>query len=256
MSSSANPSPVAPCSTASSAISTAASISTPDPAPSPLSDPERLLALSYAPAARRDRLALLWRIDERMGAIVAAAREPAIGAMRLIWWRDALIRLDEPDIPVAAEPLLAAAAQELLPAGLSGGSISAIEEGWAALLEEEVPGEAQVIAHGEGRGGTLFALSAALLGTVPEDVGRAGEGWALADLGHRLRDPQARRFARAAAAERLGEVAIGSWPAALRPLGLLVLLARTDAAMPTERQRRQGSPKRMLRALAYRLTGR
>ncbi|KQX26354.1 hypothetical protein ASD39_02190 [Sphingomonas sp. Root50] len=229
-------------------------MSTPDL--TPLSDPERQLALNYAPAAHRDPLALLWRIDERMGAIVAAAREPAIGAMRLIWWRDALARLDEPGPPVPAEPLLAAAAAQLLPAGLPGRSIAAIEEGWAALLEEEVPGEAQIIAHGEERGGPLFALSAALLGTVPEDIGRAGEGWALAELGHRLRDAEARRFARAAAAERLGGVASGRWPAALRPLGLLTLLAHRDAAMPAAELRRQGSPKRMFRALAYRLTGR
>nr|WP_047167393.1 squalene/phytoene synthase family protein [Sphingomonas sp. Y57] len=234
----------------------AASISTSDLSPRSLSDPERLLALSYAPAAGRDRLALLWQIDERMGAIVAAAREPTIGAMRLIWWRDALARLDEPGLPAPAEPLLSAAAECLLPAGLPGRSIAAIEEGWAALLEDAVPGEAQIIAHGEGRGGPLFALSAALLGAVPEDVGRAGEGWALADLGHRLRDPDARPFARAAAAERLGDVAIDRWPATLRPLGLLVLFARMDAALPSERQRRQGSPKRMFRALAYRLTGR
>ena len=191
-----------------------------------------------------------------MGAIVAAAREPAIGAMRLIWWRDTLTRLDEPGLPVPAEPLLAAAAHHLLPAGLPGRSIAEIEEGWAALLEEESPGEAQIIAHGEGRGGPLFALSAALLGTVPDDVGRAGEGWALADLGHRLRDPEARHFARTAAAERLDDVAIERWPTTLRPLGLLSLLARRDAAMPVEELRRQGSPKRMLRALAYRLTGR
>lgn len=190
-----------------------------------------------------------------MGAIVAAAREPAIGAMRLIWWRDALTRLDEPGLPTPAEPLLAAAASQLLPA-LPGRSIAEIEEGWAALLEEDVPGEAQIIAHAEGRGAPLFALSAALLGTVPEDVGRAGEGWAFAELGHRLRDPEARQFARTAAADRLGDVAIGAWPAALRPLGLLTLLARRDAVMPIEQQRRQGSPKRMFRALAYRLTGR
>ncbi len=233
---------------------TAPSISTPDPAA--LADPERLLALSYAPPDRRAALALLWQIDERLGAIVAAAREPTIGAMRLIWWRDALIRLDEPGLPPPAEPLLAAAAGLLLPAGLPGRSIAEIEEGWSALLEDEVPGEAEIMAHGEGRGAPLFALSAALLGTVPEDIGRAGEGWALADLGHRLRDPEARRCARAAAAERLADVTISRWPAALRPLGLLTLLARRDAAMPAAEQRRQGSPKRMLRALAYRLTGR
>ncbi|ATE67235.1 hypothetical protein COO09_13840 [Rhizorhabdus dicambivorans] len=226
------------------------------PADPALSDPERLLALSYAPSDRHDALATLWRLDERLGAIVAAANEPAIGAMRLIWWRDALIALDEPGALVPAEPLLDDIATRLLPAGLPGRSIAELEEGWAALLEAETPGEAEILAHGEERGGPLFAMSAALLGAMPEDVGRAGEGWALADLGHRLRDPEARAFARIEAMKRLTDVAIGRWPAPLRPLGLLTVLARGDAALPADRQRRQGSPKRLFRALAYRLMGR
>jgi len=181
----------------------APSISLPDT--SLLADPERLLALSYAPAERRAALAALWRLDERMGTIVATAREPAIGAMRLLWWRDALTGLDTPGAMPPAEPLL----------------------------------------------GEMM-----LLGAVPEDAGRAGEGWALADLGHRLSDPAARHFAREQAADRLEEVAVGRWPAALRPLGLLATFARGDAAMPAARLRRQGSPKRLFRGLAYRLTGR
>lgn len=176
--------------------------------------------------------------------------------MRLLWWRDALAALDKPGALPPAEPLLGEIAARLLPAGLPGRSVAEIEEGWAALLEAETPGEAEILAHGEGRGGPLFALSAMLLGAVPEDVGRAGEGWALADLGHRLSDPAARRFARELAADRLEEVATARWPAALRPLGLLATLARGDAAMPVDRLRRQGSPKRLFRGLAYRLTGR
>lgn len=191
-----------------------------------------------------------------MGSIVAASREPTIGAMRLIWWRDALLRLDDPQAPVPAQPLLADVADRLIPAGLAGGSLATIEEGWAALLEAETPGEEQMVAHGESRGGSLFALSAALLGAVPDDVGCAGEGWALADLGHRLSDPAARDGARALAAGRLAAVDPARWPRPLAPLGLLTVLARQDAAMPGGRQRRQGSPKRLLRALAYRLTGR
>jgi len=191
-----------------------------------------------------------------MAQIVAAAREPAIGAMRLLWWRDALVRLDSAGAAVPAEPLLAAVADRLMTAGLSGEELSAIEEGWAALLEEEEPGEAQIIAHAEHRGAPLFALAARLLGSVPGDIGHAGEGWALADLGHRLSTSAARGFARSLAAERLANVDIARWPAALRPLGLLVVLARRDTAMPADSLRRQGSPRRLLRALAYRLSGR
>lgn len=191
-----------------------------------------------------------------MGSIVAAAREPTIGAMRLIWWRDALTRLDDPGMPLPAEPLLEGVARQLRPLGLHGQALAAIEEGWTALLDAENPGEPEIIAHGERRGGPLFAMSARLLGVVPDDAARAGEGWALADLGHRLRDTEARHLARRLAAERLAGVDIARWPAPLRPLGLLVTFARQDAALPADRLRRQGSPKRLLRALAYRLTGR
>ena len=191
-----------------------------------------------------------------MATIVAAAREPAIGAMRLLWWRDALIRLDEPHAAMPAEPLLEMAANILVAAGVPGEAIAAIEEGWAALLEAEEPDEAEIIAHAEYRGARLFMLSARLLGAVPHDVGKAGEGWALADLGHRLRGLRARKLARDRAADALGGVEIARWPVALRPLGLLTALARTDAAMPPDRLRRQGSPKRLFRALAYRLAGR
>lgn len=191
-----------------------------------------------------------------MGAIVVAAREPAIGAMRLLWWRDALSKLDEAGAAIPAEPLLEAAAHQLVAAGLPGEAIAGIEEGWAALLEAEDPGEAEIIAHSEQRGSRLFALSARVLGSVPDDVRQAGKGWALADLGHRLRGPTARQFARERAAAALKQVAIARWPSALRPLGLLVVLARRDAAMSAGELRRQGSPKRLLRALAYRLAGR
>lgn len=221
-----------------------------------LADPERQLALSYAPSARRRALSLLWQLDERMGLIVAATHEPTIGAMRLIWWRDALTRLDMAEAEAPAEPLLAAIAACLRPAGPSGEALAALEDGWAALLEEEEPGEVQILTHAARRGGPLFELSAGLLGVAPADLALAGEGWALADLGHRLRYASARQFARSQAAERLRAVDIGRWPAQLRPLGLLALLARQDAALPADKFRRQGSPKRLLRALAYRLTGR
>lgn len=219
----------------------------------PLADPERQLALSYAPPAKRDALSLLWQLDERMGAIVAAAREPAIGAIRLLWWRDALIRLDDPAATVPAEPLLAAIADTLLPLGLSGTSLSTIEEGWSVLLDEAEPGAEAIRQHGAWRGGRLFALAAALLEQPHDAVAAGGEGWALAELGHRLSDPATRSAARAAAQSILAPLSPAGWPA---PLGLLLLLAKRDAAIPVAEQRRQGSPARLARAIAFRIFGR
>ena len=191
-----------------------------------------------------------------MGAIVASTRDHAVGAMRLLWWRDALDKLDDPELAVPPEPLLTAIAATLRGSGLTGHALAGLEAGWVALLEAETPGPQEIAGHAEERGGPLFALSGALLGAIPPDLGRAGEGWSLADLGHRLSDIDARRFARQEARRRLSGIDVGHWPKPLRPLGLLTVMARVDAALPADRQRQQGAPKRLFRALAYRLIGR
>lgn len=238
----------------SSDISTPASIPAPDIFS--LADPERALALSHAAADRRAALAALWTLDERMGAIVAAARDPLIGSMRLVWWRDALGALDDRNAKVPAEPLLQALSALLIPAGVRGTDMAALEDGWAALLESEAIAPEQIDGHGAGRGAPLFRLSARLLGQEPGDIDAAGAGWALADLGHRLQSFESRELARAAARDRLAQVDIGRWPRSLRPLGLLVVLARQDAELPAGQLRRQASPKRLFRSLAYALLGR
>lgn len=221
-----------------------------------LADPERQLALAYARSEVRTAIEALWLLDERMGAIVAAAREPMIGQMRLIWWRDALTALDDPGAAVPAEPLLKRLADMRVAHGVSGADLARLEEGWAALLEGEAPDEAAIMAHGRCRGGPLFTMSGAILGATGEGVDAAGEAWALTDLGHRLRSAHSRSLARADAARRLSGLRIGRWPRALRPLGILAVLARRDAALPAERQRRQGSPARILRAMAFGVIGR
>lgn len=221
-----------------------------------IADPERRLALAYAPAGSRLSLQTLWQVDERMAAIVAAAREPAIGAMRLLWWRDALARLDDIHAPVPAEPLLVRAAALCVSGGVKGADLAGIEEGWSALLDAEEPDEAAIRLHGAARGARLFAIAATVLGSVTHDIAPAGEGWALADLGHRLRGQDARAFARQLAMKRLAAVDVRHWPSPLRPLGVLTLLARRDAASPPANLRRQGAPGRVLRAAVYGMTGR
>ena len=48
-----------------------------------------------------------------MGDVVARSTEPALGAIKLAWWRERLEELDHGKVP--AEPRLQAAAAELLP---------------------------------------------------------------------------------------------------------------------------------------------
>jgi phytoene synthase len=221
--------------------------------PSFIADPERALVLAYAPARSRPALGALWRLDERLGRIVATSREPMVAAISLAWWREALEALDH--APPPAEPLLQSIAETLLPYGVMGAELAAIEEGWAALLSGDPPDEEAIRDHGRLRGRPLFGLAGRLLAGVERpETAIAGEGWALADLAVRLGDTAGAVFARARAAECLGELDGYRWPVPLRPLGALAKLAYRDALFP--HKRRQGAPARVSRMMLHRLTGR
>jgi len=215
-----------------------------------LADPERALAVGYAPPTTRAALAALFALDERFGAIVSATTEPTIGLVRLAWWREALEKLGQG--PAPAEPLLSALATDVLPHGIPGQTLSEIEDGWAALLDGE-PDAAAIARHGRERGGRLFDAAARLLSGRDDPVTPAGVGWALADLAHRHSDPAVQTEARRQAAAALAQ-APRRWPPPLRPLGALTVLARRDAATPGPRT--QGSPARVARMLAMRVAGR
>ncbi|WP_380872284.1 hypothetical protein ACFB49_32290 [Sphingomonas sp. DBB INV C78] len=208
-------------------------------------DPERALALVYAPADRREALAVLWRVDERLGRVLEVAQEPMIRAIRLAWWREALEALD--DRPAPDEPLLHDVVTHILPLGLSGADVSSLEEGWAALAD--LPPDLARQARARGR--ALFGLSARLLGAADDRaVGDAGEAWALID---RLAEGDGGEEAvalRARAAELLRPVRLP------RPLAVLAALARRDARPGGLENRRQGSPRRVFRALAAGIFGR
>lgn len=171
--------------------------------------------------------------------------------MRLTWWHDALERLA--DAPPPADPLL----QALRAApGVEGQALLPLIDGWEALLDDLPLADEAVRLHARARGGTLFEQAAALLdpgAPLPaEAIRAAGEAWALADLAHRTRDAETAARARAAAPAMLPR----AWPKSLRPLGLLATFARADLRLPAGRPRRQGAPARVLRALAFGLTGR
>jgi phytoene synthase len=213
-------------------------------------DRDRMLALSYVPSHRRPAVAALWRLDAALGAALAGGREPLISQIKLAWWRDSLEQIDHK--PPPGEPVLQALAAELLPLGLRGGQLARMEEGWMALLSPEALSDADLATYAAARGGLLFRITASLLGREAsvEQV-RAGEAWALVDLArHSANAPDADAAVAAAKARQ----AQTPWPAALRPLGMLAVLAQRDAEGP--RWEEQGAPRRMLRMLRHRITGR
>ncbi|MEA3030313.1 MAG: hypothetical protein QOG13_1638 [Sphingomonadales bacterium] len=213
-------------------------------------DPDRNLALSYVAAARRPAVAALWRLDAALGAVLAGGREPMIGRIKLAWWREALEKLDRD--PAPAEPLLQALADHVLPAGVTGAELAAMEEGWTNLLSPEPLTPPELLAYAAARGDLLFRYSARLLGGGAAPAG-AGEKWALVDLARHSAN-EADADAALAAARALPSP--GRWPARLRPLGMLAALAVRDADPARPHWEAQGAPARMLRMLRHRLTGR
>ena len=191
----------------------------------------------YWPVGLRPAFDALFAIDDAFAEVVAGSTQPALGAIRLAWWRDALERLDSS--PPPPEPRLAAVAAELLPRGVSGKDLAAIPDGWSALFEEVR--DPQAIGT---RGAALFAAGAKLLGGDHPTLDEAGRWFALADVARRNLSP-------------LFPVAVGPvrFPRALRPLTGLARLAARDLhhGEPFEPE---ATPGRAAALLVHRWSGR
>ncbi len=217
-----------------------------------VTDPERALALSYAPAAARAGVAALFALDDQLADVVRTTRDPMVGQLRLTWWFEALAALDAG--PPPAQPVLLALAAAVLPAGVTGAMLAAQVEGWEALLDRDPLTPERVADHAGHRGAGLFGAAARVLGADARDpVAVAGRGWAMADLWRHLSDPSEREMVRLVAAPALAEATARRWSRAGRALGALAQLARLDLApdpLPP------GAPSRVARIAWHRLTGR
>jgi phytoene synthase len=213
-------------------------------------DRDRLLALSYVPARVRPAVEALWRLDATLAAVLTAGRDPLISQIKLAWWRDALEQLDSALPP--AEPALEAVVAHVLPLGVTGAELSAMETGWTILLTPDPLTPEELDRFAWARGGLLFRYTARLLGGEAGQVEAGGEAWSLIDLARHSGSEADAEAAVAAAAERRW----GRWPSALRPLGMLAVLAHRDAEPGKPRWEEPGAPGRMLRMLRHRLTGR
>lgn len=217
-------------------------------------NPERGLISIYAPASQRSAFAALLALDATLAQLLRTTTEPALGQMRLAWWRESLEKLDHS--PAPAEPVLNAIATTLLPAGITGKSLVPIVHGWEVLVEEEHLDQAALHRFGEGRG-ALFTRAGALFGAQATDpLAAAGQGWALADLSRHLSAGEEAGLARDMADPLLAQAAAARWSSNTRALGAMVLLARMDIASPVGAVPPVGSPRRVARLLWHRWTGR
>ena len=197
---------------------------------------DRDLVRLYWPVELRASFDALMALDDAMAEVVVGASQPALAAITLAWWREALERLDT--LPPPAEPRLQAVARLLLPRGISGHDLSKLETGWAGLLHDEAGG-----AEASLRGRSLFKLAARLLGR--RDADGSGELFGRADLLRRSGESRWR-----------GEVPSRSWVTGpLRPLTALDALARRDLLSCTAIEP-EATPQRAWTLLHHRWTGR
>lgn len=217
-----------------------------------LMDPDRRLAITHVPRHAVRPVESLWALDARMGDLLARGGDPQLSRIKLVWWREALEALDER--PAPAEPTLDQVTRFVLSSGVSGHDLAVLAEGWEYLTQPEQLSQDALARYASLRGGTLFDLSARLLGAQGEFVHSAGEAWALADLARRTSRRDEARDALLAARPRLREQV--RWPRTLRALGMLAMLARRDAERGPDHIERHGTPQRMLRMIRHRLTGR
>jgi phytoene synthase len=197
---------------------------------------DRDLVRLYWPVELRPAFDALVGIDNALGEVVASSTQPALGAIRLAWWRDALDRLDTS--PPPPEPRLQGAAVELLARGVRGSDLARIAEGWAALFDEVRDADA-IAARGEA----FFAAGARLLGSDDPQLVEAGRYFAVADVARKGLAPLL-----PIATRRL------HFARGLRPLTALAKLAARDLrhGEPFEPE---ATPGRAAALLAHRWTG-
>ena len=195
---------------------------------------DRDLVRLYWPTELRPAFDALFDIDDAMGEVVSRSTQPALGAIKLAWWRDRLEELDTGEVP--AEPRLQAASRDLLPRGVSGKDLADLEGGWSELLTEEPDAEQAL-----QRGAMLFALAARLLGADPLALASAGRLFAAGGFQRRsLNVP--------------GAFVVTDLPRPsrqVRPLTALAALAKRDLS----RSEPEATPARAWTLLRHRLTG-
>jgi phytoene synthase len=183
----------------------------------------------------------LFGIDDAMAEVVASSTQPALGAIRLAWWREALERLDVS--PPPPEPRLQAAAIELLPRGITGAELAGLEDGWAAFLDEEPD-----IGRIGIRGARLFDIGAKLLGETDPELDAAGRLYAFGDG---VRQGWVRG---SKPIEELRILARHRFPRRLRPLTALARLAARDVKRAHALEP-EATPGRAVALLSHRLFG-
>lgn len=139
--------------------------------------PPARLAIVHANARFRAAFKLVLMIDQKMADIVAKAREPLVGQIKMAWWREGFT--SPPQSRPKGEPLFEALAGQ-------GGDIpptalEAIVSAWEMLLGQDDWTQDLLQQHAELRTQAVFGTYRDWVGTS-DDVRIMGHAWALGSL--------------------------------------------------------------------------
>ena len=149
-------------------------------------DPDRWLAVQYAPSDQRRRLTALYAFFCELRRIPASVSEPPLGEIRLQWWRDAFQEIRDGKLP-RAHPVVG----EIAKSGIADSQFedviaSLIDAGARPLYSEEFEEFADLENWLATMGGVVDGVAVKMLGGARDIVDaavRAGTGFALAREG-------------------------------------------------------------------------
>jgi phytoene synthase len=135
-------------------------------------DPDRALAVLFAPRAVRDDLFALYALNVELARIAEQVSEPELGAIRLQWWRETIARAREGE--TSGHPVADAFGAALARRGLSRERVEALIDARSFDVATKImPDMPSLEAYLRDTAGALFALSAECLGANGEAVEQA-----------------------------------------------------------------------------------
>ena len=132
-------------------------------------DRDRYLAALLAPQHARDSLMALAAFHGEIARVPLTVTEPAIGDIRLQWWRDALLT---PAGTATGNPIADAMRETMREHALSGEVLIEIIDAYAHMLEAgTMTTTAAIEAHIEATQGVVFRAAGQVLGSAAAPVG-------------------------------------------------------------------------------------
>jgi phytoene synthase len=139
-------------------------------------DPDRFFCTLFAPAEKRDALALLYLFNNELARAREVASEPTLALIRLQWWREVVEGTEKKH--ELATPLSAA-----LSAGLfERADLLGLVEAREVEADHEIPSLEAFLAYARGTGGRLARIAGKVLGADSQAVEDLGTAYAISGI--------------------------------------------------------------------------